>query len=77
MDCLIMAYGQDFEPMAEILFWFLRNFEMSVQVLAKCDCLNSCSDSVTSEQLLLQTSSEQYTFYNFATRAIAWLLYGT
>ena len=38
MECLIMTYGRDFKPMAEIFFWFLHDFGISgyVHLLAQC-----------------------------------------
>ena len=38
MECLILTYGRDFEPMAEIFFRFLYDFGISgyVHVLAQC-----------------------------------------
>ena len=42
-QCLIMTYGRDFEPMAEIFFWCLHDFGISgyVHVLAHCALLGS------------------------------------
>ena len=41
MECLIMTYGREFEPMAEVFFWFLHDFGISgyVHVLAQCECI--------------------------------------